>query len=952
MPYANCTGSIAALDFQPLIARLAALLLLLFPQALCAQAHGLEVRPASDELLSQEPRQMVTTALQVRNGTGHASQFEARLLLPPGWRLVTPQFPYELRDGEVAMRFLSFFIPAGTASGDYRVTYEVNDRQQPEIRAAYTLPVRVLPVMRLQASVLDSPELVLAGQPYRAVFVIRNGGNVPLIIDYQFKSSLGSILEPASGSLDMKPGASQRLAVDAKTGTISRPEQDILTLEIHVRGATTAPEVASSAIKLLPRVSDTAQRYNTIPTVLRLRGMMRDEEQGRNFGWQAEAAGVGTIDDAGKRHVEFLLRGPDARNRVIFGTYDEYRGRYWDDNAALSLGDWTYALSPLTENGRYGRGGRAAYHGDRWSLETYYMEDRFSRAQDLMATNPLLRFVDPLNRPRVSSGSVRQTAVAASYLLTPTLQLTAHYLKDAGAKADISSLRGQLDLDPKFDLNLEIAHSQGEDDNGYAVRGQVLDERRLFRYRGTIVHADPSFKGYYQDEQFAFLGADYPSTERLLFRGAINIQRNNLNKDPARVANDQRQILLGSDYQWFKDTRISAEYRFRSQKDRRSAPDFDATHHGVGAKLGQRIKAVSFYGGGEWGVTQDHRAGQKPFSTQFAYGTINWQATERQSYSAYAFYDNSTYSAIRQSSQTSLGINAGYRIGEATMLDLNLMDNLSEYQDSYLLNGRLMHQLDNGHQIWLDARYNTSVVSRTDVMLTYSIPFGMPISRKQGMTEFRGRIYDQLNGQGLPNIVLNMGGLMAVTDDEGVFSFPSVKIGSQHLTIENASGAQDKVPAQELPSDIEVYADSAENQLEVAMIQGSRLNGRVVVYEDANEALSSQNYVANGNHSDKRPQKLKPSYGLQNVLVVMRNGNKTYKRLTDTNGGIRIAGLPPGAWSIEVMADDLPVNFVQERKHLEVKLEPGKASSFEYKIIPKIRKIKMLSPLGSIATQK
>jgi hypothetical protein len=923
--------------------RLAALLLL--PFSLCAQTHGLEVRPVSDELPSQEPRQTVTMALQVRNNTGRAGQFEARLLLPPGWQLVTPQFPFELKEGEAAVRFLSFFIPAGAASGDYRVTYEVNDRQRPEIRAAYALPVRVLPVMKLQALALDSPDFVIAGQPYEAVFAARNGGNAPVTVDYQFKSSLGSPLEPASGSLNIKPGESQRLPVAAKTGLFSRPERDILTLEIRVRGSA-ALDVASSAIKVLPQVSGSVQRYNTIPVVLRLRGMMRDEGLNRDFGWQAEAAGGGTIDEAGKRHVEFFLRGPDVQDQAIFGTYDEYRGRYWDENTALTLGDWTYALSPLTENGRYGRGGRAAYHGERWSVEAYYMADRFSRAQDLIETNPLLDFVDPLNRPRIRTEPMQQTAIAASYLITPGLRLSANYLgKDTGVRADIASLRGQLVLDPGFELDLEMARNQGENRNDYAFRGYMLDERHPFRYQGTLIHAGPDFNGYYRDEQLGFLSADYPFSERLRFRGAVNIQRNNLSRDPARVANDQRQILLGSDYQWFKDTRVSAEYRFRSQKDRRPVPDFDATHHGVGAKLGQRIKAVSVYGGGEWGITQDHRAGQKPFQTQFAYGTASWPATERQSYSAYAFHDNSTYSATRQSSQTSLGVNADYRVGQSSTFSLNVMKNLGARQGSYLFNGRLTHQLDNGHQIWLDARHNTGATSRTDVMLTYSVPFGLPVSRKPGVAEFSGRVYDQFSGQGVPDIILNMGGLIAVTDDDGAFSFPSVKTGPQHLVMENAGSAWGKVPAQAVPPDIEVRSDSAANHLEVAMIQGARLSGRVVVYEDANEALSSQNYVTDGN--DKRPRKLKPSHGLQNVLVVMRSADKTYKRLTDAEGAVGIAQLPPGIWRIEVMADDLPTNFVQERKHFEVKLEPGATCSFEYKIIPKIRKIKMLPPLGS-----
>jgi hypothetical protein len=924
---------------------------------LYAQGHGLEVRPANQELLSMEPRQPVTTAFQVRNGTGRAGQFEARVVLPEGWRLITPQFPFELSSEQTAIRFISFVIPFDAPSGDYQVAYEVNDRQQPAWRESYALPVRVLPVLSLRASTLDSPEFVVAGEPYRTVFAVRNGGNSPLIVDYRLNSSLNNPLEPNAGTLELKSGESKRLEVTVKTAVSSKPEQEILTLIANARGGEVGDRTTSS-IKVLPRVSGIEQRYHTIPSVLRLRGTLRDEKGNQDFGWQAELAGAGTIDSAGKRNVEFLLRGPDLRERVIMGTYDEYRGRYWDDRLSLSLGDWVYSLSPLTENGRYGRGGRAAYRGDRWSLETYYMYDRFGRKLNQLADNPLLRFVDPLDRPRINTEPVEQTAVNGSYLLTPNIRLGANYLgSDTGFRTDIFSLRGQFNWQSKFDLDLEAARSDDGEKDGYALRAHVSDERHPFRYRGVIVHADPDYRGYYRDEEFAFLGFDYPLTERWNVQGSYNRQRNNLDKDPTRVARDQQQVLMGTDYRLSPETRIGLNYRLRDQRDRRSAPDFDSTHHGVGLSLGQQFKGVSLYMGSEWGITEDHRPGQGRFATQFYYGSAHWQATERQSYSAYVFYDDNTYAPTRQTAQASIGANASYRIGRSTAVNLNVLRNQSGKNDHYIFNAGLRHKLDNGHEIWLDGRYSTGAEGRADVMLTYSIPFGVPVGRKKDVATLRGRIYDELTGQGLADIVLDLGGLVAVSKDNGEFIFPSVKLGSYYLSVQNGEAAPGKVPVTKFPMEIEVRSDS-ENQVEIAMIQAVTLNGCVAVYEDAGQSLPAQHYLREGVVSDHSPANdrservLRRTHGLRNVLVVMHNNDQIYKRLTNAEGCFRLAGMPPGTWTVEIAEDGLPANYGPEKRQFEVDLRPGDAASVEYKIVPKIRRIKMLQPLESVALQR
>jgi hypothetical protein len=138
--------------------------LLLLPLSLHAQ--GLEVKALGQELLSKNPRQIITTRFSVINGSGRVGQFEGRVILPAGWRVITPETPFELANNESTVRYISIYIPEGAPAGDYDIGYEVRNRQNPAIMDAYTLSVRVLPVIKLQLSALEVPEYVISGNSY------------------------------------------------------------------------------------------------------------------------------------------------------------------------------------------------------------------------------------------------------------------------------------------------------------------------------------------------------------------------------------------------------------------------------------------------------------------------------------------------------------------------------------------------------------------------------------------------------------------------------------------------------------------------------------------------------------------------------------------------------------------------------------------------------------------
>jgi hypothetical protein len=143
------------------------LALVLIPSTVFAQARGVDVRPMDARVFTVDPREVVTVVFQVTNRMGGAADLEGRLLMPAGWRAITPEFPFTLPPGGTVMRLVSFFVPEGTAAGEYRVSYQVGIRGRPGALGGSTLNVRVRPVFKLQVDILELPTIAIANEPYK-----------------------------------------------------------------------------------------------------------------------------------------------------------------------------------------------------------------------------------------------------------------------------------------------------------------------------------------------------------------------------------------------------------------------------------------------------------------------------------------------------------------------------------------------------------------------------------------------------------------------------------------------------------------------------------------------------------------------------------------------------------------------------------------------------------------
>lgn len=925
--------------------------LLLLPGLAYSQSPAVEIGLAGGANADVAPRTVTTAALRITNHSGTTGEFEAMLALPQGWRLITPEQPFTLERGASVVRMVSLFVPESATAGQHALTYTVTNRKQPAIQGKYAMAMRVASSVKLQVTLLDIPEIVIAGEAYTGTFVLHNRGNAAVAVTYKAHSSRGYALDLATGTLNLPPGASSVLKIRVTTGPIQNLEQDWLVLVAQVRGADTS-ERATGVIKMAPRITGAEQRYNTIPATVGLRVVAQDKGGKRTNGTQAEITGGGKLGDSVERSLHFLLRGPGTGGESVFGRLDEYRIDYTDAQLAVSLGDLSYGLSPLTEFGRYGRGLAATYQADKVNFRGYAMKDRFSRtaliAQPLNA-QPLNPGQSPEEVARLAAlklrlpgSTVSEQGLSMGYAYSDNARFDLNYLRkqDASCRSGstIYSLRNQSRWEAGLTSEVELGQSTCAGVRGEAFRAHMSDSRYRLKYNISVLRADSDYQGYNPDQQLTVFNAEYPLTAALLVHANHRTQQSNLERAVTRAALNETQSGVGVGYRFDGGSRADLEFTGRRTTDRRMLPDFAANHHAARLSLQKQYRGISVYGSVALGATADLLR-QNSFPTRQLLTSAYWAASDRLSYGTYLFYVDNAYSTKKELPHTSAGVTGRYHVSDRTVLDANLQASHAR-TGSVSVDVRVAHQRDNGHVVALALRHGTGGITQSDMMLTYTVPLAIPISKRNNVATVTGRVFDQETGQGVSDLVLRLGGIIAVSGKNGEFTFPSVLVGTYYLSIDHITGISGKIPAYAMPMAVEVHQSAGPN-IDIPLVQSAILAGEITVHE-AEPTPDMPVAVGAGPGQDA----LVIPRGL---LVVLRKGELVYKRLTDENGKFRLGGIAPGQWTVSV-EEGIPAGYALEKQQFLVNLAPATELSVTFKLRQKIRAIKMLQqmkPVGS-----
>lgn len=922
--------------------RLKALTILLcfcFPALLVhAESSGGEVRLISARVVEVTPGKIVTASILIANRTDTDTIYEETFSLPSSWQRISPLAgPVSLHAGTQQLRLIAFAAPTTSPAGSFDLEYTLTNSHHLSPAATATVTVVVLPVAKLELIRQDQTDTVIAGETYEARLRLINRGNsrVQVSIDAVGAPVTPVQLDPAT--IWLEAASSQSVRAFIKTDAeLQKPITQVINFKATAAGPNGATVAASQsvAVNLIPRISGDRDPYVRLPAQVRLTTVAEDGHAGA----QAEFSGSGYLDENRTHHLEFLFRGPSLENKSIYGLRNEHRASYSGPKLDVHLGDQNYALSPLTQRFSYGRGAAVVFHPGPTSAGAFVMET-LARTRNFQTAGAYVRRV---------------------YTPSFSLQANALYKSESGlgqpfGALSLFSLQPRFNFGKSLDLDLEYGVSTGGSGTSAQAhrvhaQGQLFDD---VTYSIERVQAGDAFFGYYHGTETTQAAVTFPIYGPL--RGKVSFNQDArdayaetfidrpLPTDAVHSANRQTAYRPGLQLQVSTRTDLSLDYQNVARHASLLTGPQEILEHSARMGIGHNRGGLSVQAFAEFGTadksgsgTMTGREGVERYSAFLSY-----RPTPRQSYSVYGTLGSSTTSDLIERSQT-LGVSAQWNVSKRLSAGLNYARNAYDSRTARVRDtatGTVSYTMTNRNVVALQARWvkdSRTRQSGTSITVGYTIPFGLPVSKKKNGGVIQGRISEVAGdiSQPMSRVIITANGITAVTDRHGQFVFPSLRPGLYQVNIEQSTLGVDRVTLEPVPFTVRVEKGGMV-ELAIGVVRSARVRAKVAIFGSAGRALMPHDGSTSG-------ATFETLGGLAAGLVELTDGKEVLRQVTDRDGEVSFENLRPGKWTLRVYENNVPEHHAIETPEIEIDVGPGQSHEALVRILPKRRPIRLI----------
>lgn len=883
------------------------------------QERGVSLHLASSKITETSPNKIITVSFLIENTTDKEESFVDALALPPNWRRVFPASdPFILGPRGQSVRVLALFVPANESAGPRELNYGVQSQRHPSTLNSASFIVAVQRTEKLDLALTSYPEKVVAGESYDIALTATNNGNQTRAVNLISQSSENAKTSVTPGEFTLSPGEARTISVHVETDkNLRRKLGNAVTVSAKDSNALKEGPISRTALTdLIPLVSGDTDIYNRFPMRLR-QTFIAENGGGRRHPaqFQVELSGDGPLDEAGDKHVDFILRAPGLKESSLFGEQEEYGATYRDQNWQLGLGDRLYQLSPLTERNAFGRGAGLAWHSDNraTALGGFYLTTRY-RADN-------------------------QTEVGAfaSQKIFDEATLQANFLRKTGKDLqslkslpqDIFSLEGRYAFHKILQLQLEYGISQSDSgltDSGY--HAEARGEIGKLQYAIEEAGAGKNFHGYDNATSTTNASLNLPLLPRLQGHSSFNRYASNFDLNPERssVVTKENSYTGGATYTASKETDLSLDYQQIGRADILLPAEFDFKENSLRTTVSHNFGQLalrSYFDAG----TIDNFVSQRSYDFVREAIFLNWSPTSSQTYSVFAIHGPSSYTGS-PAKELNFGVSSQWQFKKNTNLQVNYSHN--EYDD---LTGRQIDQaslharyiLANKTEIGLIGRIARSSVNWRNeeaFMLSISVPFGVPVSRKKSIGQLEGRVVDAEKKTGLGHNIVRVGDDYTVTDAQGNFNFTSLKPGEHPIQVEGNPNEPGRINTASTSVKIRI-AGAQKSTINLPVTRPGALIVKLPLYKAEAAAYSQNGALGMG-------------------VAELGNGTETLRQQADRLGNITFDNIRPGKWTLRVFDNNLPRFYYVETPESSVEIASGTTSERTIRILEKPRRIKLI----------
>jgi hypothetical protein len=839
--------------------------------------QGVEVRSTSPELVEIKPGRIVTGSFLISNNTGREEEFIEKLILPAGWEeIISDQFPFKLAPQEERVRVVAFLVSHTSPAGDYHISYSITSQKDYNITDSDSMSVVILPSIKLEILVEDKPEVVVAGEAYEVRFRLVNKGNSSVRSMLKAKSTPTFPLEMEPSQVSLEAGEFRIIKLEVKTDEkLKQRIKNILEIKVEIEeskgGAASDRQTAS--VEIIPRVTGELDPYHKLP----VRVALISATQNRKAGLQVECSGRGSLDERGKRRVDFLFRGPDIQDISRHGKRDEYRLSYRQKHFDLHFGDRSYSLSPLTQRFSYGRGGEANFYHKKIKSGVFYSENRWGRPKRKgFGSYFNYQFNNRFNiRGNFLSKSIRST------------------LSDEVYDEQIYSIQTEIEPGKAMNLDLEFGLCDSQRGNRLSelafridLDGQLSKE---VRYSLEKIYADPDYFGYYKDVNYTTGVITFPIYRKL--RGDLSFRNyeNNLDVDSTEeIANREKSYQAGIFYTFAFGPHISLKYEDLTREDITLPQNFEYQEKALKLGLTHTFGKINLSTHMEKGEFKDKVLDIRNDKLERYSIFASFRPNKKQSYNFFARMGHSSFTQNPEWTK-SVGVSTRWYIRENMFFSFqyrkdNAGSERNQERDDIFTT--FTYNFKNDHNLIFRGQWSKYQHQKKEFsfFLTYSIPLKIPVSKKKSIAVLEGEVYDEEKPghPPIPEVILKANGATAITNENGEFIFPSLEPGPHYLKVEKNSIGLNRVTTEKLPILMKMEGGKT-SEIKIGVVTSCKISGQVSVFVPGSDKNSNDEDTSVIFDSTASPQ------GMEKALYPELKQPAPYVKLLKTKEAISVS---------------------------------------------------------------
>ncbi len=920
------TGSIyPPLRLLPLSAACLMAFLGIHPVAYAADEVGIITQQRQ---VNVSGRGIATLRFEVENKTGQTQEFNETVDLPQGWFLLSTPAPFLLPAGSRDIRLIFLSVPRGIASGEYPIRYTVSASNNRSFNASETARVNVLGRSGLALTRLETPSNLLAGEAYKVVFQLKNKGNNPANYSLSVNDDDGYVDKISPKKLTLNAGEADTITVTGKIPK-SLGESGAHQFILSAKGGGKIVEERVT-IPLVARQPKGLGKYHSLYGLLTL---SQSASSGSNQ-TQVEVALQGAIDRQGVHNISLKFRNGQSSSQRNNADQSNYNVGYQNKEWKVQIGHAGFSTGRLAGNSIAGIGAEIQYKPlnkdkkNALQLRAFSAESRSEATKKEKATGIIAqyRFND------------LQVDIGGSLL---------NYAEEGEDKTTISSFNAGW-TGEYLSIRGEFANDQQASARFLDITSQLGDVGLAANH----LRGDTGFKGANEDIENNQLGFNWAINDRNRLDITARQNRSNL-------ANDHTQAILATEEQrvnfshLFGDElaiELAAAYILRDEKDLRDNPTTDKTTQSQSLRYRHSFDTVNISAEWEQGSRNDRINGNGSGSNKQL--ILDWKPANELNLST-------TYSINEglesNSSNQSLGFRGAYRFDRRRNISAFLQetqnDNTGITSDSFNLS--YSHEFRNRHRLQLTANYTKSSgngsegFDDTNWRLQYSVPLSVPIRRRDDIGSLRGKAYFATTGEPAKNVIVDLDGQYAVTDQQGKFHYPNILAKDYELEIDSSRLDGSGYILGEKGSALAVSVNANQTErVKLQLQQGASLQGSLLTFvKDVKKAIHST--------ANEIQAELIEGEGLAGILIELCAMDETgctatiQRRLTDSTGNFNFLGIAPGQWQLTVVdTKKIPKNFRLEKNNFMIDLQAGDGEKLIIKALPTEQTIKKQGPSG------